>query len=168
MRRSRTVYLISNGDYRDTAGVECWPMQEKTLRAVRAAFKKLGFKTEVLSKYDGKRKHGFVTKQCEGAAIFEKLDPKAPVVIVLSCWAYAHNVCGPLQTHKGPILLLGNFDGTWPGLVALLNHAGTLERLGVKHARLWSDNFQVGAPVPEPSAAILLALAGLIGLRRRR
>jgi len=141
MRTSQTIYLISNGDYRDTAGVECWPMQEKTLQAVRAAFKKLGFNTEVLSKYDPKRKHGFVTKQCEGAAIFEKLDPKAPVVIVLSCWAYAHNVCGPLQTHKGPILLLGNFDGTWPGLVALLNHAGTLERLGVKHSRLWSDNF---------------------------
>ncbi|MFT5040118.1 MAG: hypothetical protein ACI8TX_001075 [Hyphomicrobiaceae bacterium] len=35
-------------------------------------------------------------------------------------------------------------------------------------SRAWTDNFQVGAPVPEPSAAILLGLAGLLGLRRRR
>jgi hypothetical protein len=88
-----------------------------------------------------KRKHGFITKQCEGTKTFSGIDPKAPVVVVLSCWAYAHHVSGPLQTHQGPILLLANFDGTWPGLVALLNHAGTLERLNVKHSRLWTDNF---------------------------
>ena len=140
-KKNKTVYLISNGDYRDSAGVVCWPKQEETLKAVKAAFKKLGVEPDVVTKYDSKRKHGFLTRQSEGAAVFAKLDPHAPVVIVLSCWAYSHHVCGPLQTHKGPILLLANFDGTWPGLVALLNHAGTLERLGVKHSRLWSDNF---------------------------
>lgn len=140
-KKSKKVYLISNGDYRDTAGVECWPKQEETLKALKAAFKKAGADPEVVTKYDRKRRHGFLTRQSEGAAVFAQLDPKAPVVIVLSCWAYSHHVCGPLQTHKGPILLLGNFDGTWPGLVALLNHAGTLERLGVEHSRLWSENF---------------------------
>lgn len=139
--KNKTVYLISNGDYRDSAGVVCWPKQEETLKAVRGAFAKLGVETEVVSKYDPKRKHGFVTKQCEGAEILEKIDPAAPVVVVLSCWAYSHNVCGPLQTHRGPILLLANFDGTWPGLVALLNHSGTLDRLNVKHSRLWSESF---------------------------
>jgi len=140
-QKNKKVYLISNGDYRDSAGVECWPKQEETLKALKAAFKKAGADPEVVTKYDRKRKHGFLTRQSEGAAVFAKLDPKAPVVIVLSCWAYSHHVCGPLQTHKGPILLLGNFDGTWPGLVALLNHAGSLERLGVEHSRLWSENF---------------------------
>lgn len=135
------VCLISNGDFRDSAGVVCWPMQEKTLKSVRAAFKKLGVETDVVPKYDPKRKHGFLTKQCEGAAALAKLAPQTPVVVVLSCWAYSHHVCGPLQAHKGPILLLANFDGTWPGLVALLNHAGTLSRLGVKHSRLWSESF---------------------------
>jgi hypothetical protein len=141
MGKSTKVYLISNGDFRDTAGVVCWPKQEETLKAVKAAFAKLGVAAELVNKYDPKRKHGFVTKQCEGAALIAKLDPTAPVVVVLSCWAYAHNVCGPLQTHKGPILLVANFDGTWPGLVALLNHSGTLERLNVKHSRLWSETF---------------------------
>jgi L-fucose isomerase-like protein len=60
---------------------------------------------------------------------------------VLSCWAYAHHVSSSLQTHKGPILLIANFDGTWPGLVSLLNHAATLERLNIKHSRSWSETF---------------------------
>lgn len=143
MPKNQTVYLISNGDFRDAANVVCWPMQDKTLKDVTAAFKKIGVKTEILPMYDAKKKHGFINKQCMGTEIFSKIDPKAPVVIVLSCWAYSHHVTGALQTHRGPILLVANFDGTWPGLVALLNHAGTLARLGVKHSRLWSEKFAI-------------------------
>jgi len=135
------VYLISNGDSRDISCETCWPKQEETLRFTRAAFDKLGVKTEVLPVYNPARKHGFLTKQCEGTALFSKIPPEAPVVVVLSVWAYAHHVSGALQTHQGPILLLANFDGTWPGLVALLNHAATLERLCVKHSRIWSETF---------------------------
>ncbi|OGY44784.1 MAG: hypothetical protein A2729_02770 [Candidatus Buchananbacteria bacterium RIFCSPHIGHO2_01_FULL_39_14] len=141
MGNKKTVYLVSNGDFRDSAGVVCWPKHQETLRAVQAAFKKLSVKTKVLPEFNPDRKHGFVTKQCEGAAIFAQIPPEAPVVIVLSCWAYAHHVCTCLKTHRGPIVLIANFDGTWPGLVALLNHAGTLDRLGVKYSRLWSKNF---------------------------
>ncbi|MFP4500250.1 MAG: fucose isomerase [Candidatus Hydrogenedentota bacterium] len=135
------VYLISNGDYRDPACVEGWPMQDKTLKGVARAFKKIGVKTNIVTKFDKTRKHGFITRQSEGARVFSEIDPEAPVVIVLSIWAYSHHVCGPLLTHKGPILLVANFDGTWPGLVALLNHSGSLDRLRVKHARLWTDSF---------------------------
>ncbi len=141
MKKNKVVYLISNGDFRDSAGVVCWPKQEETLKGVKAALAKLGVEAKVMNSYDPKRKHGFITKQCEGAAIMSKLDPKAPVIVVLSCWAYSHNVSGPLQAHKGPILLLANFDGTWPGLVALLDHSATLDRLNVRHSRLWSDSF---------------------------
>ncbi len=141
MKSDQTIHLISNGDFRDAACVACWPMQDATLKEVQRAFKKLGFKTQIDTPYNAKRKHGFITKQCEGTAVFSGIDPKAPVVIVLSCWAYAHHVTGALQSHQGPILLLANFDGTWPGLVALLNHAATLERLNVQHARLWTDEF---------------------------
>lgn len=141
MKQDQTIYLISNGDFRDSACEVCWPMQEATLKEVRGAFKKLGFKTQTYPEYNPARKHGFITKQCEGTAVFSQIDPKAPVVVVLSCWAYAHHVSGALQTHQGPKLLLANFDGTWPGLVALLNHAGTLDRLNVEHSRLWTDSF---------------------------
>ena len=141
MKKGDTVYLISNGDFRDSANVQTWFKQEKTLKGVKAAFRKLGVKTQVLTKYDPKRKHGFLTKQCEGTAVFSKIDPEAPVVVVLSVWAYAHHVAGPLMTHKGPILLVANFDGTFPGLVALLNHSASLDRLNVKHSRTWTQDF---------------------------
>jgi len=140
-KRIKEVVLVSNGDFRDSAGVVCWPMQKETLKLVNKAFADLNVKTTTYPKYNPKRGHGFLTKQCEGAALFAKIDPKAPLVVVLSCWAYSHHVSSALQTHKGPILLLANFDGTWPGLVALLNHAATLERLGIHHSRLWSKTF---------------------------
>ena len=136
-----SVYLVSNGDFRDSAAEMCWPMQQQTIDAVRQCFDKLGIQSHVLPEYDPQRKHGFLTRQSKGAEVFASIDPEAPVVIVLSCWAYSHHVAGGLQTHKGPILLLANFDGTWPGLVALLNHAATLERLCVNHSRIWSDQF---------------------------
>lgn len=140
-KKMEKVYLISNGDFRESACVACWPMQDLTLKEVAKAFRKLGVKTEEPTKYDPKRKHGFISRQCDGAAVLSKIDPKAPVVVVLSCWAFSHHVCGPLQTHQGPILLLANFDGTWPGLVALLNHSGSLDRLHIRHSRLWTDAF---------------------------
>jgi hypothetical protein len=135
------IYLISNGDFRDTACQQCWPKQQDTLKQVKGAFNQLGHESEVLPRYDSKRGHGFITKQHEGTQVFSQIEPDAPVAVVLSIWAYSHHVGGPLQTHKGPILLVANFDGTWPGLVALLNHTATLDRLCVSHSRLWSENF---------------------------
>ena len=141
MASAKTVYLVSNGDFREAACVAGWALQNKTLKQVGRALKTLGYNTEVLPKFDKKKKHGFLTRQSEGTEAFSKIDPKAPVIVVLNIWAYAHHVCGPLQTHQGPILLLANFDGTFPGLVALLNHSASLDRLNVKHSRLWSETF---------------------------
>ena len=141
MSRIEKVYLISNGDARDAADVVCWPMQNETLKAVKKALETFGVESVILPEFNPQRGHGFLTKQCEGTSLFANIPVDAPVVVVLSCWAYSHHVSGALQTHNGPILLLGNFDGTWPGLVALLNHSGTLERLDVKHSRIWSETF---------------------------
>lgn len=141
MAAEKKVYLVSNGDYRDPACINGWDLQAKTLKQLSAALKKLGYSTELLPKFDKKRKHGFLTRQSEGTAAFSKIDPKAPIIVLLNIWAYAHHVCGPLQTHKGPVLVLANFDGTFPGLVALLNHSASLDRLNVKHSRLWSEDF---------------------------
>lgn len=141
MKKGDTVYLVSNGDFRNDANKAGWAMQQELLRQIQAAFKKLDYKTRIVTQYDSKRGHGMITKQCEGTSVFAQIPPTAPVVVVLSVWAYAHHVSGPLQTHSGLKLLVANFDGTWPGLVALLNHSSTLDRLGVAHSRLWSDDF---------------------------
>lgn len=139
------VALVSNGDFRDSAGVECWPMQEKTLKAVEAAFGELGVDTFRANPFKAEKNHGFINTQAEGCAVFASLGPDTPVVIVLSSWVYAHHVASSLKLHRGPILLLANFDGTWPGLVALLNHSATFERMGIEHSRLWTDSFSEDA-----------------------
>jgi len=139
--QKQKIYLLSNGDFRDSACETCWPKQKETIDSVTESFDILGYEVKVLPRYNETTGHGFITRQCHGTEIFSRIDPNAPVVILLSIWAYAHHVASGLQTHKGPILLLGNFDGTWPGLVALLNHSATLSRLCVEHSRLWSENF---------------------------
>ncbi len=68
------------------------------------------------------------------------------------------------ETSRGTINLATIGGGAYAGI---LNNA-FVGVGGAGNDRLWSDNFQVGAPIPEPSAAILLGLAGLVGLRRKR
>jgi len=141
----KKVALVSNGDFRDSAGVECWPMQEKTLAAVESAFGELGAQTFRANPFKEEKGHGFINTQAEGCEVFAGLGTDTPVVIVLSSWVYAHHVASSLKLHRGPVLLLANFDGTWPGLVALLNHSATLERMGIEHSRLWTDSFSKDA-----------------------
>lgn len=136
------VILLSNGDFRDPVGVNCWPKQVETLEAVEAAFSSMGIQTERGNPYREEKRHGFMTTQAEACRIMSEIDPETPIVVVLASWVYAHHLASAFKLHKGPILLLGNFDGTWPGLVALLNHSATYNRLGVKHSKLWTDSFQ--------------------------
>lgn len=137
----KNIYLVSNGDFRNAVGVTCWPKQEETLKGVENAFKSIGVQTLRANPYKKDKGHGFITTQAEGCRIFADIDTEAPVVIVLSSWVWAHHVASSLKLHKGPILLLGNFDGTWPGLVSLLNHSATLERLCIPHSKVWSSTF---------------------------
>ncbi len=69
------------------------------------------------------------------------IDPKAPLIVLMTAWQYSHHLAPSLVHHEGPILLLANFDGTWPGLVGALCMAGSLNSLGRSHSRLWSENF---------------------------
>jgi hypothetical protein len=46
-----------------------------------------------------------------------------------------------LSTHRGPILTLANWSGTWPGLVGMLNLNGSLTKAGVAYSTLWADDF---------------------------
>ncbi len=85
--------------------------------------------------------HGFISTQREGSDVFASLDPDAPVIVLLTAWQYSHHLAPSLVHHRGPILLLANFEGTWPGLVGMLCLAGTLTSLGRPCSRLWSAGF---------------------------
>ena len=90
---SKKIYLISNGDFRDTACQECWPKQQETLKAVEGAFSQLGYETEILPQFDPDRGHGFITKQHEGTQVFSQIEPSAPVV-------ESHDAAGKTGLHR--------------------------------------------------------------------
>jgi len=69
------------------------------------------------------------------------VDPASPVVVAEAVWQYSHHVLGGLFTHRGPILTVANWSGTWPVLVGLLNLNASLTKMGVPYNTLWSEDF---------------------------
>lgn len=138
----REVLLVTNADLRESANVECWPVQAKfEVKLEEAVTQRLGYKIKRAHLYKGDKGHGFISSQREGSDLFATIDPTAPVVVLLTAWQYSHHLAPSLARHRGPVLLLANFDGTWPGLVGMLCMAGTLTSLGKAASRLWSTNF---------------------------
>ncbi len=137
------VLLVTNADLRESANVECWPVQhrfEQKLEAVLKQHFQVTMKRTHPVKSD--KGHGFIASQREGSDLFARIDPKAPVIVLLTAWQYSHHLAPSLLHHQGPILLLANFDGTWPGLVGMLCLAGTMTSLGKPVSRLWSADFE--------------------------
>ncbi len=139
---NKEVLLVTNADLRESANVECWPVQAKfEVRLEDAVTNRLGYQIKRAHLYKGDKGHGFISSQREGSDLFERIDPDAPVIVLLTAWQYSHHLAASLALHRGPVLLLANFDGTWPGLVGMLCMAGTLTSLGKPYARLWSAEF---------------------------
>src|SRR5213079_3126636 len=90
---------------------------------------------------DVEKGHGFIDSQRMGMKVFRGLDPEAPLIVAEAVWQYSHHVLAGLTTHRGPILTVANWSGTWPGLVGMLNLNGSLTKAGVQYSTLWSENF---------------------------
>jgi len=136
------VLLVTNADLRESANLQCWPVQEAFERKLTSALAKhCGVAVRRAHPVKTDRGHGFISSQREGSDLFAGIDPDAPVIVLLTAWQYSHHLAASLVHHRGPILLLANFDGTWPGLVGMLCLAGTLTSLGRSCSRLWSENF---------------------------
>lgn len=135
------VLFVTNADLRESANVACWPVEEKYEALLTEALAKLGRKAVRAHPVKADRGHGFIASQREGSDVFAGIDPDAPVIVLLTAWQYSHHIAPSLVTHRGPVLLLANFDGTWPGLVGMLCMAGSLTALGRPYSRLWSENF---------------------------
>ena len=141
MPKSKTILLVASGDLRQSANEVCWPAQLAMERALGAAVAKLGGKIVRAHRYDAKRKHGFIASQKEGMEVFSRIDPTAPLIVAEAVWQYSHHVLAGLISHRGPILTVANWSGTWPGLVGMLNLNGSLTKAGVKYSTLWSEDF---------------------------
>ena len=137
----KTVLLVANGDLRNSANKVCWPAQRAMEEKLTAAVASLGYKLVRAHAYKPAQKHGFISSQKEGMAVFAGLDPETPLIVAEAVWQYSHHLLAGLISHRAPILTVANWSGTWPGLVGMLNLNGSLTKAGVKYSTLWSDDF---------------------------
>ncbi len=142
MAKSKTVLLVANGDLRQSANEVCWPAQQAMEKALAAAVAKLGYKLVRAHPYKPAQKHGFISSQKEGMAVFAGIDPRTPVIVAEAVWQYSHHLLAGLISQQAPILTVANWSGRWPGLVGMLNLNGSLTKAGVKYSTLWSEKFE--------------------------
>ncbi len=76
-----------------------------------------------------------------GMDVFMNIPPDARLIFATAAWQYSHHVLPGMRFHRGPILTIANWSGTWPGLVGLLNLNGSLTKAGVEYSTLWSKDF---------------------------
>ena len=141
MAKSKTILLVASGDLRQSANEVCWPAQHAMEQSLAAALGRLGYKLSRAHPYKPALKHGFIGSQKEGMDVFAKVDPTAPLIVAEAVWQYSHHVLAGLISHRGPILTVANWSGTWPGLVGMLNLTGSLTKAGVNYSTLWSGDF---------------------------
>jgi hypothetical protein len=139
--RPRTVYTVASGDLRPSANLAGWPTQQRLECDLTAAIGSLGWEVQRGHEYDDERGHGFIDSQRNGLDVFRALPPDAPLVVVEGVWQYSHHVLAGLRSHRGPILVVANWNGEFPGLVGLLNLTASLTKAGIPHSTLWSKDF---------------------------
>ncbi len=135
------ILLVANGDLRLSANQNCWAAQHEMEKTLAQAVANAGGQLVRAHPYKADQKHGFIGSQAEGMNVFAEIDPKAPLIVAESVWQYSHHILHGLVTHKGPILTVANWSGTWPGLVGILNLNGSLTKAGVKYSTIWSEDF---------------------------
>src|SRR5215831_6598087 len=137
-----TVYLVANGDLRLSANQKCEPAQAAMEKALIAAIQREDFTVTRGHPFDETKGHGFIDSQKMGLRVFRSIPKEAPLVVAEAVWQYSQHLLGGLISHRGPILTVANWSGTWPGLVGLLNLNGSLTKAGVKYSTLWSEDFR--------------------------
>src|SRR4051812_26022249 len=138
---SSPIYLVASGDLRLSANQTCEAAQAAMEKQIVAALEAEGRTVIRAHPFDRKKKHGFIDSQKYGMEVFRKIPVDAPLIVAEAVWQYSHHVLAGLTTHKGPILTVANWSGTWPGLVGMLNLNGSLTKAGVKYSTLWSEDF---------------------------
>src|SRR5919106_6883848 len=140
MRTARDVLLVASGDLRETANRLGWPAQKTLEHHIEAAFARHGTKIRRAHPVDSARGHGFISSQRMGMDIFAGIDRDAPLVVAEAVWQYSHHVLPGLRRHRGPILTVANWDGTWPGLVGMLNLNASLTKMGRSYSTIWGED----------------------------
>jgi hypothetical protein len=137
----RDVLLVANGDLRLSANQKCWAAQQEMEESLRQAVAASDYQLLRAHPFKPDEGHGFIGSQKEGMSVFAGIDPRAPLIVAEAVWQYSHHILHGLITHRGPILTVANWSGTWPGLVGMLNLNGSLTKAGVMYSTLWAEDF---------------------------
>jgi hypothetical protein len=132
---------MANGDLRLSANQKCWPVQAKTEALLADFLEAKGWTCIRAHQFDKAKNHGFIDSQKMGMEVFRSLDPDAPLIVAETVWQYSHHLLAGLFTHRGPILTIANWSGTWPGLVGMLNLNASMTKAGIRYSSLWSEDF---------------------------
>jgi L-fucose isomerase-like protein len=125
----KRVAVFWPGDYRALPNEWALPQSREATRQLCAALERLGRQPYVVE--------GYLTRPDEAISKLGPIDD--PAVGLFVHWAYAPHTVDGVVGKDSPLLLASNFSGTWPGLVALLNTAASLETVGRDAARIWTD-----------------------------
>ena len=139
--KKKQVLLVASGDLRLSANQVCWRAQKEMEDALGKAVAEAGYELVRAHSYKPEEKHGFIGSQKEGMRVFAEIDPSAKLIVAEAVWQFSHHVLSGLLTHRGPILTVANWSGTWPGLVGMLNLNASLTKAGKKYSTLWSEDF---------------------------
>jgi L-fucose isomerase-like protein len=126
---SNRVAIFWPGDYRAKPNEWALPQSRAATEQLAAALRKLGKTPYIIE--------GYLTRPDEAIAKLGPIDD--PMIGVFVHWAYAPHTVDGVVGKDNPLLLASNFSGTWPGLVALLNTAASLESVGRPSSRIWTD-----------------------------
>ena len=140
MTEIRDAVLVASGDLRETANRLGWPAQQTLEGHVGEAFSRHGVRIRRAHSLDPGTGHGFISSQRMGMDVFAGIDPDAPLIVAEAVWQYSHHVLPGLRRHRGPILTVANWDGTWPGLVGMLNINASLTKMGKPYSTIWGED----------------------------
>ena len=141
----RDVVLVASGDLRLSANQRCWPAQAamETPSAPRSPTRAHASSAHIrTTPRRTARLHRLADARGWRSSATSIRD--APLIVAEAVWQYSHHVLPGCTTHRGPILTVANWTGTWPGLVGMLNLNGSLTKAGVKYRTLWSEDFTDG------------------------
>lgn len=123
------ITIFKPGDYRPTPNELATPNVDAFVAAISGAVRHLGHDVHLIDR--------FLTTPGDAIDALSGVDE--PMIGVYSHWVYGPHTTDGVVGSDVPLLLASNFDGTWPGLVGLLNTGACLTSLGREHSRLWSD-----------------------------
>lgn len=126
---TKPVALFWPGDYRQKPNEVALPLIQEATRQMTAALKRLGRTPYLVD--------GFLSKPNEAIDKLGRIDD--PMIGLFVHWVYGPHTVDGVVGKDNPLLLASNFQGTFPGLVGLLNTAACLESVGRNASRLWTE-----------------------------